>query len=112
MHYNFTKMMVTAAALSLPILCAAAPRSVDPKVVEECTRALYAPADVHSGHNAPMTATAMFDVTGDQRLDLFVTIRDANGKISKQFVCSYDMNAQVVGAHQPWPDEVYQWEWQ
>ena len=112
MRHVFAKTVVTAATLSLPMLCAAAPKPIDPEAVEECTRGLYAPADVHSGRNAPLTATAMFDVTGDQRLDLFITMRDENGKIIKQLVCSYDMNAQVVGAHQPWPDEITQWEWE
>jgi hypothetical protein len=113
MRWNLTTTMIAAAALSLPYLCSAAPGDqMDPQALQDCTNGLTAPADVHFGRNPPVTATAMFDITGDQRLDLFVTIRDPDGKVARQIVCSYDMNANVVGSHQPWPDEITQWIWQ
>ncbi len=54
----------------------------------------------------------MFDITGDQRMDLFVTVRDADGNIVRQVVCSYDMNKQIISMHRPWPDEITQWMWE
>ena len=113
MRWNLSKTLIAATALSLPYLCSAAPMDqMDPQVLQDCTNGLTAPEDVHFGRNAPVTATAMFSITGDQRLDLFVTVRDDSGKILRQTVCSYDMNANVVGAHAPWPDEMTQWIWQ
>ena len=116
MRWNLNKTMIAAAALSLPYLCSAATmgtyQPMDPQVEQDCTNGLNAPADVHFGRNARLTATPMFDITGDQRLDLFVTVRDDGGAIVRQTVCSYDMNQNLVSAHTPWPDEMTQWIWE
>jgi hypothetical protein len=115
MRLSVTKAIVTVAALSLPYLGSAAPMQdnpSDPQAVQDCEHGLTAPPDEHRGRNPPITATPMFDLTGDQRLDLFVTVRDPEGHIARQIVCSFDMNEQYVGSHRPWPDEITQWIWQ
>ena len=116
MHWNFRKTIVAAAALALPYLCSAASMEantqIDPQAARDCNRGLTAPPDTHFGRNARVTATPMFDVTGDQRMDLFVTVRDADGNVVRQTVCSFDMNQQLVSTHMPWPDERTQWIWQ
>ena len=115
MRLNLTSAIAATVVLALPCLCLAAPMQddqSDPQAVQDCEQGLTAPPDVHIGRNPPITATPMFDLTGDQRLDLFVTVRDSQGNIVRQIVCSYDMNEQYVGSHSPWPDEMTQWIWQ
>lgn len=112
MHRNLTRTMITAAALSLPYLCAAAPLQENPQAIEDCMRGLRAPPEVHFRRNAPVTATPMFSVTGDQRMHLFVTVRDPEGNIVRQTVCRFDVNHQVVGMRKPSPAEETQWVWE
>ena len=116
MRWNLSETLIAAAALTLPYLCSAAPMQenapIDSQAEEDCTNGLTAPADVHIGRNPLLTADPMFDITGDQRMDLFVTVRDADGNVLRQVVCSYDMNRQIVGMHRPWPDEITQWMWE
>ncbi len=100
MRYTLTKVMIAAAALSSPYLCSAAPMQENTplggQAEEDCTNGLTAPPDVHICNNASLTATPMFDITGDQRMDLFVTVRDTDGNILRQVdvLVRYKQNRQ------------------
>ncbi len=112
MHRNLIQILTAAAALSLPYLCWSAPLEENPQAVEDCKLGLTAPPEVHFRRNAPVTATPMFSVTGDQRMHLFVTVRDADGNIVRQTVCRFDVNNNLVGIRQPSAAEQTQWVWE